>query len=374
MNADKTPKVLVAPAEFYFTANNYHVSYNLLKRINANFYVFASKIDEKAKEDLDNAEFHELDTSFILYPLKVFIHARKLVKQMDLIHHLSPFAIEKDFNLLGLLSSKPFIIGPVEIPHEIFDDELTIMKIPFFAKLAKNSKIRQVLSIKTLEKCDVAIAVNNQTRKHLLNFIEKEKIRVIPLGVDLDIFKYALPPQNHDILAVGMHIKRKGFNYLIEAMPSILKEFPDAKLHITSDGPQTSNLKMLVTQIGLSKNVIFHGQVSEEEVLQLYKQCRVFCHPSLSEGFCHTILEAMATGRAVVSTKTVGSEMVEDGKTGFLVPTANSDVIADAILKVFNDDELTYKMGVEGMKKVEEEYDWNIIAKRYYEVYQEVAR
>lgn len=374
MNADKTPKVLVAPAEFYFTASNYHVSYNLLKRINADFYVFASKIDERAKQDLDNAELHELNTSFLLYPLKIYIHARKLVKQVDLIHHISPFAIEKDLNLVGLLSSKHFIIGPVEIPHKTFDDELMIMKIPFFAKLVKNSKIRQVLSIKTLEKCNVAIAVNNQTKKYLSNFIDDKKIKTIPLGVNLDIFKYSSPPQNHDILAVGMHIKRKGFNYLIDAMPSILKEFPDAKLHIASDGPQTSNLKMLVKKSNLNNSVIFHGRVNDEEILQLYEQCRVFCHPSLSEGFCHTILEAMATGRAVVSTQTVGSEMVEDVKTGFLVPPADSDAIADAILKIFSDDELTYKMGVEGREKVEKEYDWNIIAKKYYNVYQEVAR
>lgn len=374
MNDDKALKVLVAPAEFFFTASNYHVSYNLLKRINVNFYVFASKIEEKAKQDLDNAELHELNTSFILYPLKVFMHTRKLVKQMDLIHHISPFAIEKDLNLLALSNSKPFVIGPIEIPHEVFDDEFAIMKIPAFAKLVKNSKVRKVLSIKTLERCDIAIAVNTQTKNHLSKFIDENKIKTIPLGVDLDIFKYSSPPQAYDILAVGWHIKRKGFKYLIEAMPTILKEYPNAKLHITSGGPQTSNLKMLVTQIGLNNSVIFHGRVSDEKMSELYRQCRVFCHPSLSEGFCHTTLEAMATGIPVVSTNTVGSEMVEDGKTGFLVHTADSDAIADAILKVFSDDKLTYKMGVEARKKVEEEYDWNIIAKGYYEVYQEVAR
>lgn len=374
MNADKTLKVLAAPAEFYFTASNYHVSYNLPKRINANFYVFASEIEEKAKQDLDNAELHELNTSVLLYPPKVFFYARKLAKQVDLIHHISPFAIEKDFNLLALSNSKPFVIGPIEIPHEVFDDEFAIMKIPSFAKLVKDSKVRKVLSIKTLEKCDYAITVNSQTKKYLSKFIDKEKIKTIPLGVDLDIFKYSPPPQNHDILAVGWHIRRKGFKYLIEAMPTILKEYPDAKLHITSSGPQTSNLKMLVKKLNLNNSVIFHGRVNDEEILQLYEQCCIFCHSSLSEGFCHTTLEAMATGRPVVSTNTVGSEMVGDGKTGFLVHTADSEAIADGILKVFNDDELTYKMGVEGRKKVEEEYDWNIIAKKYYEVYQEVAR
>jgi len=365
-------KVLVAPAEFYFNANNYHVSYNLIKRIRAEFYVLASKIGREAKKELKNAELYELNASLLLYQFKVLFYARKLIQKVDLVHHLSPFAIGKDFNLFGLLNSKPFVIGPIEMPHEFFDDEFAIMKIPFFAKLIKDNKLRQFLSIRTLEKCDVAIAVNNQTKEHLSKFIDKKKIRIIPLGVDLDVFKYSPPPQNHDILAVGRHIKRKGFDYLIEAMPAILKEYPDAKLHITSDGPQTFNLKMLVQKLNLNDNVIFHGRVSDEKLLQLYKQCRVFCHPSLSEGFCHTTLEAMATGRPVVSTNTVGSEMVENGKTGLLVPTADSDAIADAILKIFGDDDLTYRMGVEARKRVEEEYDWSIIAKKYYEVYQEI--
>lgn len=366
-------KVLIAPAEFYFTASNYHVSYNIPKRIKAKFYIFASKIDKKAKQNLENAKLYELNTSLLLYSAKVFFHARKLIKQVDLIHHISPFAIGKDFNLLGLTNSKPFVVGPIEIPHRFFDDELSVMKIPSFAKLFKNSKFRQILSIKTLEKCDVAIAVNNQTKKCLLEFIDKERIKTIPLGVDLDKFKYSPPSQNHDILAVGWHIKRKGFKYLIEAMPTILKEYADAKLHITSVGPQTFNLKMLVKKLGLNKHVIFHGRVSDEELLKLYRQCRVFCHPSLSEGFCHTILEAMAAGRPVVSTNTIGSEMVEDRRTGLLIPIADSNAIAEAIMKLFSDNELVYKMGVEARQKVEREYDWNIIAKKYYEVYQEVV-
>jgi glycosyltransferase involved in cell wall biosynthesis len=373
MRSDKMLKVLVAPAEFYFTASNYYVSYNLPKRIKAKFYIFANKIGEEAKQDLDNAELYELNTSLLLYPLKVLFYARKLIKEVDLIHHLSPFAIGKDFNLLALSNIKSFVIGPVEVPHKFFEDELKIMKIPSFVELIKNSKLRQILSIKNLERCDIAIAVNNQTKKYLSRFISVKKIKIIPLGVDLDLFKYSPPPQNHDILAVGMHIKRKGFNYLIEAMQNILEEYSDAKLHITSDGPQTYNLKMLVKRLNLNNNVTFHGRVSNEEILQLYKQCRVFCHPSLSEGFCHTTLEAMATGRPVVSTNTIGSEMVEDGKTGFLVPIADSDAIADAILKVFSDEELTYRMGVEGRKKVEEKYDWDIIAKKYYEVYKGVT-
>jgi glycosyltransferase involved in cell wall biosynthesis len=174
---------------------------------------------------------------------------------------------------------------------------------------------------------------------------------------------------NHEILTTGAHLKRKGFEYLIMAMPSILKEYPDARLHILSDGPRRGYLEGLTRDFGLKSNVVFHGYLSVNELLSFYKNCRVFCHPSLSEGFCHTTLEAMASGRPVVSTDTNGSEMVEHNKTGFVVPTADSEAISDAILRIFDDNELTYKMGINARSTVENEYDWHKIAKKYYEIY-----
>jgi len=367
-------KVLAAPAEFFFRASNYHISYNLIKRMSVKFYIVASKIDESAKKELNRHEIYELNLSLLLYHLKIPFYGIKLAKKVEIIHHLSPFAIGKDFNLLALLAEKPFVIGPVEIPHKFFDDELEFLKIPNFAEFFRGRKMRQTLSTKTLERCDIAVVVNNQTRKFLLNFIDRDNIKIVPLGVDTKTFRFSPVPNNHDILAVGVHIKRKGFDYLIRAMPKIVKEYPDAILHITSKGPQTHYLKNLVKKLGLDKHVIFHGRVSDKELLKLYRQCRVFCHPSLSEGFCHTILEAMATGRPVVSTKTNGSEMVEHGKTGFLVPPADSDALAETILKVFGNYELSRKIGKRAREVVEKRYDWDIVAKEYYNIYQELSQ
>ena len=62
--------------------------------------------------------------------------------------------------------------------------------------------------------------------------------------------------------------------------------------------------------------------------------------------------------------------MVEDGKTGFLVPVGDVDLMAERILNLFSDYELTVQMGINARKKVEEEYDWSKIARKYYEVYQ----
>lgn len=149
-----------------------------MRRIKVRFCILASRIHESAKRELKNQEIHELNTSLLLYPLKILIHGRKLVGKYDIIHHMSPFAIGKDFNLLALaMGDKPFVIGPIEIPHEFFEDEFEFLRIPVFAKLFKDSRVRRDLSIKTLEKCNIAVAVNNQTKKFLSNFIDEEKYR-----------------------------------------------------------------------------------------------------------------------------------------------------------------------------------------------------
>jgi len=106
----------------------------------------------------------------------------------------------------------------------------------------------------------------------------------------------------------------------------------------------------------------------------MFKNCRVFCHPTLSDAFTPIRLEAMASGRPIVATTAASgaSEMIEHMKTGFLVPPADSDALADALIKTLGDYELTCRLGAAARKKAEQKYDWNVIAKKYYEVYLEV--
>ena len=365
-------KVLLAPAEFYFKPGNYHVTFNILKRVNAEFTILCGNVHPDVKKVV-RARIFELGQPFYIYPLKILRFGLKL--KTDIIHHISPFAIGKDFNLLALKTDKPFVIGPMEIPHKFFEDEARMFKIPFILKTLRDSKIREILSVKTMERCDIAITVNRATEKYLKEFVDKENVRIIPLGVDTKFFKYSTPPNNYEILAVGIHIKRKGFDYLIRTMKEIVKEYPEAKLHITSQGPQTENLKRLVKSLDLEKHVIFHGRVSDEKLLELYRNCRVFVHPSISESFSPVRLEAMAVGRPVVATTAASGadEMIKNGKTGFLIPPADEEAIVKAVLKIFDDYDLTIRMGRNARKIVEEKYDWDLIAKEYYNVYRELV-
>jgi len=328
---------------------------------------------------------------WFLYFYKLFKYSKNFLRKhnVDLVHHFYPcykgFDSINVLALTGLLKEIPFVAGPAEIPH-IFtqDDYIHIMRkispmvnIEYFALQRLNDAFMvplwRELFVSSFSECDAFIVAYEAARKLYSKLISQKKIAVIPYGVDLNTFKFSTPPKNYDILFVGNLIERKGLDYLIRAMLKIKKEFPDAKLHIVGDGPQRIRLEALSERLRLQRNVIFHGRVNKDGLLHGYKNCRVFCHPSLSEGFCHVILEAMASGRPVVSTKTFGSCMVEDGKTGFLVPIRDVDSLAEKILDLLNDYELTVKMALNAREKVEKEYDLVKMIEKYYKLYESIV-
>ena len=367
-------KVLAAPAEYYFRPGNYHISYNLISRLNdVEFKVITSSVDDSVKK-LPNANFVELRTCYVKYPIKVFLAAKKLEKWADVIHHMSPFPLGKEFNFFTIDTKKPVVVGPIEIPHRFFEDEMSLFGIPkLFWKLKDNS-LRDYFSAKTLENADILVAVNVETKKKVLEYTGGGNVVVIPLGVDTEFFTYCKVPDNYRILMIGMHIKRKGFDYMIQAMPEILREFPEAELHIVSSGPRTQYLKELALKLGVNKKVFFHGRVDDAKLLRLYHTSRIFCHPSLSESFSPVRAEAMATGRPIVATNTAsGAEELIDRKCGVLVEPANPKALAEAVKKLFSDYNACVKMGLYGRRKVEKTYSWDLVVSKYKEIYESLV-
>lgn len=362
------------------------ITYNtltLLSEIGVD-YIVVNRLHTKNSKNVTSIKLSNNKIIF-LYKLSKNIEKIMETKKISLIHHIHlPYYGFDILSLFGLTKEYPFVVGPAEAPHMTFKDDYAFwkssirrsIKAEYYAARMLRKFASPAISYafeRTLDDCDKLIVVNEKTKKIYSKIVSNKKMEVIPFGVFIDEFQFSPPPLNHEILTTGVHLKRKGFDYLIMAMPSILKEYPDTKLHILSDGPRREYLEELTRDFGLKSNVIFHGYLSVNKLLSFYKNCRVFCHPSLSEGFCHTTLEAMASGRPVVSTNTNGSEMVEHNKTGFIVPTADSEAISNAILRIFDDNELTYKMGINARSAVEKEYDWNKIAKKYYEIYCKVG-
>ncbi len=157
------------------------------------------------------------------------------------------------------------------------------------------------------------------------------------------------------ISIVGLLNERKGHRFLFRAINEISEDLPEVKLLVVGEGKIEAELKELASSLGISDRVIFLG--FRNDVAAVIDASDVLALPSLCEGFGYVLVEAMASGKAVVATNVSSiPEIVEDGKTGLLVPPGDHKGLAEALRKVLIDKELAGRMGSLGRKRVEDKF------------------
>lgn len=183
-----------------------------------------------------------------------------------------------------------------------------------------------------------------------------EKLRINRTGVPLKDFPFVRrdPPRKGAwrILQACRLIPKKGVATSIRAFAILQKQFPQAELMIAGKGPLQPQLELLARQLHISNKVHFCGFLSQEELRSLYSSCHLFVHPSETpsdqdqEGVPNSILEAMATGLAVVGTRHGGiPEAVQHGRTGLLVDEGDFVALADAIATILSSQVAFSEMG-----------------------------
>lgn len=177
----------------------------------------------------------------------------------------------------------------------------------------------------------------------------------------------------------GRVVREKGIEELINAIGIVKERIPAVKLLIVGDTLQSDrdtsakdNIKRIITKNNLDKNVIFAG--IRDDMPQLYALLNVFVLPSYREGMPRSILEAMACGKPVVATDIRGSrEEVEHNVTGKIVPPREAKPLADAIRGILMDKEAALKMGRAGRKRVEEEFNEEMVLDKEVEIYKSLS-
>ena len=192
---------------------------------------------------------------------------------------------------------------------------------------------------------------------HLPNFIELKPC-------------YALK-HHYNLLFVGRVEKVKGLEFLIQALPFIIKVFPQTMLTIVGDGSNKKNLVNLAHSLQLEKYIHFAGWVANSDLDTYYKKASIVIVPSIwPEVFGVVALEAMVMGRPVIASRIGGlAEVIDDAVNGYLVEPQNPEQIAEKVIKVFSEEDLLKVLGENAHKKAEdfsiERYTENMI--RVYE-------
>ncbi|CEL25138.1 glycosyltransferase [Methanobacterium formicicum] len=229
------------------------------------------------------------------------------------------------------------------------------------------------------------ITNSTATRKFCLEAgLDGDKIDVIPFGVDTDFFRPLEVYKDENIfqiLSVGYLIERKGFEYLIRAMPLVLEKHNQARLKIVGSGPLESKLKELIYELDLGDEVEIVKNVSDEELLMIYNSSDLFVLPSIvdsqgnTEGLGVVLLEAMACGLPVIGSDVGGiPDVINEKWTGFLVRPKNIQDLFNNITYLIENGDIKEKVADSGNKKVKVIFNWNSLSNQYLWVYREIVK
>jgi glycosyltransferase involved in cell wall biosynthesis len=190
-----------------------------------------------------------------------------------------------------------------------------------------------------------------------------EKFDVIHSGVDVERFRHArivpdvmrrllgLSPDGPLVGCVARLVPVKGVEYLLEAIPSVRAAIPQATVVFVGDGPLRADLERRADTLRLNGAVAFLGL--RRDVAEIMALCDVVVLPSLNEGMGRAAVEALAAGRPVIGSKISGiQDVIVDGETGLLIPPADTQALAQAIVRILTNPDVGIRMGQRGKDAV----------------------
>jgi glycosyltransferase involved in cell wall biosynthesis len=237
--------------------------------------------------------------------------------------------------------------------------------------------IKGMIKRKTLAKTDQIIAISMDNFRQISEYGEyvKNRLNCVNNGIELDRFldntdKASLSVQNGDLVitCIAELHKRKGQKYLIEAFKKLQNEMPMLHLFLVGKGPDENSLK---ATYGTVTNLHFLGW--REDIPRILRASDVLVLPSIREAFGLVLLEAMASGVAVIATDNGGTkDIIEDGKSGLLVPPENSERLADAIRTLLHNPDQKKDIEKAALERVQTLFTADKMAERTLGIYKKL--
>lgn len=214
------------------------------------------------------------------------------------------------------------------------------------------------------------IAVSEAIQERLINAsgVQRERITIIPNGLDLAEFPQPTFEQSDRtrelpvVGAYGQFAPHKGQRTFLEAAARVLRHGVDAEFLLMGDGPDRAALRKLANDLGIQNRVTFAPPTATDSRNML--NIDLFVEPSHQEGLGLSVLQAMAMGVPVVASGVGGIfALIEDGRTGTLVPKGDSERLAEAIAELLADPSHRIEMARQGRERVENVYSAKAVAK-----------
>jgi glycosyltransferase involved in cell wall biosynthesis len=279
------------------------------------------KKDEKAVYRVPAIpRFNHTDFSLPLpFSLKVRSIFDKL--ELDLVHVQHPFFLGEMGMHLGKNRGLPIILTY----HTQYE------KYSHYAPIDSDLVKRWIVNVCTsfCNLCDLVVAPSEDIRNLLISRDVKTRIEVIPTGVDFELYKnpdrqwfrreFGIDEGKKVLVHVGRLAKEKNLDFLFRSVAVVMKKNKEVLLFIAGEGDQKERLRNLAGQLGIQDQVLFHGKMTSDELVNAYAGGDLFVFSSKTETQGLVVLEAMAAGMPVVAVDAPGlRDVVADGVCGFL--------------------------------------------------------
>ena len=197
-----------------------------------------------------------------------------------------------------------------------------------------------------------------------------ENLRIVHCGVDPSLYHpFVHEGRGHRVLFVGRLAAVKGLPVLLDAMALLKEKHPDLQLTLAGDGPDRKLIEAMIARLGLGPHTKILGYQSEAQVSELLRRTDVFAMASFAEGVPVVLMEAMASGVPVVATHIAGiPELIEEGRSGFMVPPGDAPALAQRVGQLLDDVELRNRFAIEGRQKVEQEFNLRTECDRFHQI------
>ncbi len=295
-------------------------------------------------------------------------------ERVDIVHSQGARA---DFfaRIAAKLAGVPFIVSTVPMPVEGFDvNPIRKFIYMIFNRFSERFVDRFMVVSDALEKMMIEEhRIEPQRVVKIYNGIEKDEYCISDDEIVRGRSNFRIKADiGEDVAVVGVIgrlVWQKGFEYFIEAIPGVLKEFKEAKFLLIGEGELEDKLKVKSKKIKLKDKVIFTG--FRNDIKDIMASVDVFVMPSLREGLPVVLLEAMAMKKPIVAANIEGiMEVLENGVSGLLVPPRDTKALTEAIVHMLDHKDKALQMGLTARRVVVERFGVDTMVQKVEEVYE----
>jgi len=230
-------------------------------------------------------------------------------------------------------------------------------------------KVEKIISSKALKKAAKVLVANEETKKIVNDFynVPIEKIKIIPNGIDTNLFYSNDTKKLKIVFFSGVMYFHRGLDILLKTVPIVVKKIPEIKFLLIGEGPELEQLKKIVLDSKMEKNVEFKKWIKRKEITGFLADASIGVGPlrstTVTQGALPIkVLEYMAASLPIISqNNTLPHNVLVDGKNGFFV--SNEEDLASRIIHLLENEEERVKMGLKSREMVSN-FDFEIIGKK----------